>query len=188
MKLKLINQENRGSIPLWLWVVIAIGLFVALIFVIAIVTILIPIIMQVIGTNVSDPTDETHRMLSNAVDNPSALQYTPDVAFQPGDVLSAQAITERTGISKEQICMGALAFGEESENDDFEVWKGGASHGILYHGSGTTVKIAILCNVSFDDLENDIEAYGLEDEINLDNCPDECKKSGTCCAVMLIRT
>ncbi len=165
-------------------------LLIAAVIAMAILVILIPIIMQVMGIITSDPTDEAKRMLSNAVDNPSALQYTPEVAFQPGDVLSAQAITERTGIAKDQVCMGASDFGDESDEADFEVLKDEASHRILYHGSGTkTVKIAIVCNVSLNpDLKDDIRAYGLEADIALSDCPDTCDDGGTCCAVILKRT
>ncbi|MFH1240231.1 MAG: hypothetical protein V1672_03360 [Candidatus Diapherotrites archaeon] len=164
-------------------------LLIAAVIAMAILVILIPIIMQVMGIITSDPTDETKRMLSNAVDNPSALQYTPEVAFEPGDVLAAQAITERTGIAKDQVCMGALDFGDEGEDDDFEVLKDDAAHRILYHGTGTkTVKIAIVCNVSLEDLEDDIAAYGLDDKITLDDCPETCQEGGTCCAVILKRT
>lgn len=164
-------------------------LLIAAVIAMAILVILIPIIMQVMGIITSDPTDETKRMLSNAVDNPSAIQYTPDVAFEPGDALSAQAITERTGIAKDQVCMGALDFGDEDEEDDFEVLKGEFSHRILYHGSGTkTVKIAIVCNVSFKDLDDDINDYSLDDKIDMDACQDICEDRGTCCAVVLSRT
>lgn len=169
-------------------------LIVALPFVIIITALLLWVIVGEIQHamyhyNYSDPADETKRMLSIAIDNPNAIQYTSDVAFQPGSALAAKAITERTGISKDQICMGAADFGDESDDDDFEVLKGGTSHKILYHGtSAKTVKIVIVCNVNFTDLEKDIETYGLEDKINLDNCPNTCKESGTCCAVILKRT
>ena len=169
-------------------------LLIAAVIAMAILVILIPIIMQVMGIIKSDPTDETKRMISIAVDSPSNIQTTPDVAFEPGDVLSSQAITTRTGISKDQVCMGALTF---DEDDEFELASGGnSSHRLIFKGTGTlTVQVVVVCNVSHADLDDDMIAYGfidnedgLPDAIDLDDCPETCKSGGTCCAVILRRT
>ena len=171
-------------------------LLIAAVIAMAILIILIPIIMRVMGIITADPTVETRQIIGNAVDSPSALQRTSSVAFPPNSALSAQAITEGTGISPDQICMGSLDFGENDpqgfthiEGDESSLNK---YDRITYNGnSAQTVQVAVICNESSTLLLGDLVAYDMlvpnEEKIDEDHCVEMCGPRGKCCAIIVER-
>ncbi len=168
-------------------------LLIAAIVAMAILAILIPIIMQVMGLITASPLNETKSLLSDLVGSPGALKHTPEVVFEPDDVLAASALTERLPISKDQLCMSTGQFEEDDERgfdcigcDDTD------QHRIRYSGNTPqSAKIAIVCNVNLAELIGDIEAYGLDeyDEGNdIVSACDICEDKGKCCAIVLERS
>ncbi len=169
-------------------------LLIAAIVAMAILAILIPIIMQVMGLIKADPLEETKSMMSSKIAQPGALEHTKEVVFTPNYVLTASALSDRLPISKDQICMST---GEFTEDDGFECLNcdEDEQHRIRYNGSTEkTAQIAIVCNVDKDELLNDIDVYE-DDLLEGDGDPDIeeacdaiCSESAKCCALVLTRS
>lgn len=168
-------------------------LLIAAIVAMAILAILIPIIMNVMGLIKADPTNETRSLLSDLVGSPGAVKRTKEVVFSPDSVLAASALAERLPISADQICMSTGAF-KEDEDAGFECLDCDSTtdpHRLIFHGNADlTAKIAVVCNVSQDELEKDIDAYGLEysEGTSITNACGICENKGKCCAVVLERS
>ncbi len=169
-------------------------LLIAAIVAMAILAILIPIIMQVMGLIKADPMNETKSLLSDLVGSPGAVKRTKEVVFSPDSVLAASALAERLPISADQICMSTGKF-EEDDEDGFECLNCDGdpdkTQRIIYKGNGDiTAKIAVVCNVSNDELASDIGAYGLQYSTgnSLVAACEVCADKGKCCAIVLERS
>ena len=168
-------------------------LLIAAIVAMAILAILIPIIMNVMGLITADPTTETRSILSDLVGSPGAVKRTTEVTFEPDSVLAGSALAERIAISADQICMSTGKF-EEDKQAGFECInckKDAESQRIIYHGNANlTAKIAIVCNVSNVELAKDIDAYKLKysEGNDIDKACKICDDKGKCCAIVLERS
>ena len=89
-------------------------LLIAAIVAMAILAILIPIIMNVIGLIKASPQDEAKSLLSDLVGAPGALKHTKEVVFESDSVLAASALAERLPLAKDQICMSTGEFEEDA--------------------------------------------------------------------------
>jgi hypothetical protein len=181
-------------------------LLIAAIVAMAILAILIPIIMQVMGLITANPTDEAKQVMSALIDSPGSLKTTKNVTFSPESDLTGSALAERLAISQDQICMSTGQFESvDADESGFQCLgcddSDSSQHRIIYHGqSDKVVKIAIVCNRWTDDSGNDglaadLEDYGLDDFDNsdaandiVDNCDNLCSQGDTCCALVLKRT
>lgn len=165
-------------------------LLIAAIVAMAILGILVPIIMQVMGIITKDPIAETKTLISDLVNNPGTLRHTDAVTFQPNTALSADSLVEKTPLSPEQVCFSKGAF----EDTEFFQEIGSPVDKLLYTGgSDRTVKIAVLCQRGLGKLEEDMDAYATAQDAEylraalLESC--ECAEATqTCCAVILERT
>ena len=169
-------------------------LLIAAIVAMAILAILIPIIMNVIGLIKASPQDEAKSLLSDLVGAPGALKHTKEVVFESDSVLAASALAERLPLAKDQICMSTGEF-EEDDEAGFECLgcDSDTTHRIVYHGNSDRVaRIAVVCNVNLTELEDDIDAYGLEDfddgENDIASNCQICENKGKCCAIILKRS
>ena len=173
-------------------------LLIAAIVAMAILAILIPIIMQAMGWLTASPLNETKSLLTDLVGSPGALKHTPEVVFKPDDVLASSALVERLPISQDQVCISTGQFEEDSENgfecigcEDAE-----DNQRLVYHGaSDQAARLAVVCNVSLNELERDIDAYNLEDGdgewdggSSITDACQVCEGKGKCCAVVLKRS
>ncbi len=170
-------------------------LLIAAIVAMAILAILIPIIMQVMGLIKANPLNETKSLLSELIDSPGALKHTKEVVFEPNSVLAGSALAERVPIAKDQICMSTGQFLEDPERGFECLTCGGnpddAQQRIRYHGhSDQTAKIAIVCNVNMEELRIDLDDYGLTayDGTDIDTACGICDGKGKCCAIVLERS
>jgi hypothetical protein len=168
-------------------------LLIAAIVAMAMLAILIPIIMQAMGWLTNSPLNETKSLISDLVGSPGALKHTPEVVFKPEDVLASSALVERLSISKDQICMSTGQFEEDAENGFECIGCEDASDNqrLIYHGkSNRAAKIAIVCNVNVDELDSDIEAYGLDysEGTSITDACEVCEDKGKCCAIVLKRS
>ena len=168
-------------------------LLIAAIVAMAILAILIPIIMQVLGLIKANPTDEATSLLSSLVDSPGNISRTKEVIFEPGAALAASALSSKINIATDQICMSTGEF--ESDEDALFEWResdDGDEQRLLYNGnSEQQAKIAIVCNNNLDSLLDDIDFYSIDyDEGNdLENaCSAICADRGKCCAIVLERS
>ena len=172
-------------------------LLIAAIVAMAILAILIPIIMQVMGLIKANPTDEAKSLMSSLIDAPGSLRITKEVSFAPGTDISGSALAERVAISKDQICMSTGAFEAVDEGESGFQCLGcddsdASQQRIIYRGSSErVVKIAIVCN-KWPDLEDDLEDYKLEegdgDPDISESCESICQEEAKCCAVVLKRS
>ena len=166
----------------------AFKLLIAAIIAMAILGILVPIIMQVMGLIKNNPTDKTVSLLSELVDKPGTLKYAKDVSFDDANpTLSGTTLAEKTAVASDQICMD---LGEFSTDSSFTRVTSTTQHIITYTGSGKVVDLAVICNSSKAALIEDIDAYVPElltmpEPLSLD-C-DLCGVSGDCCAIILQR-
>jgi len=168
-------------------------LLIAAIVAMAILAILIPIIMNVMGLITADPTNEARSLLSDLVGSPGAIKRTTEVTFTPDSVLAASALAERLPISADQICMSTGQFAQD-EDAGFNCLNcdgsSGSPHRLIYNGSSNlTAKIAVVCNVSLAELTTDIGDYGLSDyEEDVTDACGICEDKGKCCAIVLERS
>ncbi len=168
------------------------------IFAIVIFGIYVPMIMSVAFPGSPHPSSEIKSLLTDLIGSPGALKFTPEVVFKPGDVFAASALVERLPISQDQICMSTGQFVEDSVNGFECIGCETASDNqrLIYHGSSNqATRIAVVCNVNLEELNNDIEAYKLENGSDSDwegtSIKDACKVCeglGKCCAVVLKRS
>jgi hypothetical protein len=167
-------------------------LLIAAIVAMAILAILIPIIMNVMGLITADPTNEARSLLSDLVGSPGAIKRTTEVTFTPDSVLAASALAERLPISSDQICMSTGQFGEDPDTG-FQCLNCGDTSKVdrlIYHGNANlTAKIAVVCNVSLEELTKDIGDYGLNSyNQDVTAACQICVNKGKCCAVVLERS
>jgi len=175
-------------------------LLIAAIVAMAMLAILIPIIMQAMGWLTNSPLNETKSLISDLVGSPGAVKHTPEVAFKPDEVLPASALVERLPISADQICMSTGQFEADEQNgfsciicsgrdEPCTACNGGDEPQRLRHnGNATTaVKIAVVCDNSLNELEEDIDAYGLEypQGNSIKEACQICKGKDKCCAIVL---
>lgn len=175
-------------------------LLIAAIVAMAILAILIPIIMQVMGLIKANPTDEAKSLMSSLIDAPGSMRITKEVSFGPGTDLSGSALAERVSVSKDQICMST---------GDFETAKSGkpgfeclnceapeaSQQRIVFNGTAErVVKIAIVCNKwtgKTGGLAADLDDYGLDGGDGAPkitkSCGNICSEGGKCCALVLKR-
>lgn len=175
-------------------------LLIAAIVAMAILAILIPIIMQVMGLIKANPTDEAKSLMSSLIDAPGSMRITKEVSFGPGTDLSGSALAERVSVSQDQICMSTGEFETVgSDEAGFQCLNcedsDSTQQRILFNGSAErVVKIAIVCNKWTGDsggLADDLEDYGLNDGEGdptiEESCGNICSEGGKCCALVLKR-
>lgn len=170
-------------------------LLIAAIVAMAILAILIPIIMQVMGLIKADPLDETKKLLSDLESNSGTLKHTQEVVFEPDGVLAGSSLEDGVPLSKDQICMSTGAFKEDTDSGFECIGCGDSSanqHRIRFNGnSERTAKIAVVCNDKLA-LMNDIDVYGLDEgeaSVNITaSCEALCAANAKCCAVVLKRS
>ncbi|MFH0905709.1 MAG: hypothetical protein V1824_00040 [archaeon] len=135
-------------------------LLIAAVVALALLGVLMPIIMNVLGFAQGDPTSTSKQLIKSQLDNPDALLYTEQVAFTNSKkTLSAAGITKDTGLPKEQV---AFIF-PDSLSNDFSV---NSTNSVLtYKKSSTTkAKVGVLCSETVVDLQTAFNSY-LEDEL-----------------------
>lgn len=165
----------------------AFKLLIAAIVAMAILGILMPIIMQVMGILTKPPADATITLIDKLAAQPGTMLMTEVVTFEPGGGnLVASTLAERTALSSEQICLslgdppkgfpndpdrGFTVLGSQDEGSHRIIWNGGQRQ---------QAKVAVVCNNSAESLDGDILAYELDAECY-------CPPSGRCCAVVVQR-
>jgi len=175
-------------------------LLIAAIVAMAILAILIPIIMQVMGLIKANPTDEAKSLMSSLIDAPGSMRITKEVSFAPGTDISGSALAERVSVSQDQICMSTGDFETaDSGEPGFECLNCDESDAsqqrMIFSGSGErVVKIAIVCNKWLGDssgLAQDLVDYKLDegdgDPNIVEACEKICSEGGKCCALVLKR-
>jgi len=174
-------------------------LLIAAIVAMAILAILIPIIMQVMGLIKANPTDEAKSLMSSLIDSPGSMRMTKEVSFAPGMDLSGSALAERVSISQDQICMSTGDFLTVEDDGDFQCLNcdgEGSQQRIIFQGNAErVVRIAIVCNRWSDDsggLLDDLKDYELDTgdgEPNItESCGNICDEGSKCCALVLKRS
>jgi hypothetical protein len=172
-------------------------LLIAAIVAMAILAILIPVIIQAMGFVRADPTNETRALLSEMLNLPGAVKFTPDLVFENGDVLSASSLANGLPLSEDQIC---FTIWHEVYKNDAEGNKEGTimdNFGVVFTDSGgkivyvgetsATVRIGVVCNKDVDALIEDIAVHAGQNADLTKMCK-VCEGKGKCCAVRFQRT
>ena len=153
---------------------------------------ILAVLMQILGMVdifQQDPNALTKQELTGALTNLGAPQIVKEAIFSNGTVLSAQAISDNSGIEPTQLCMGISAV----EDSGFELLGEGGESGVkIQYGRATDkkLKIIVICNY-YDWLvgsDGDLETYEYTDLIDISDCEDTCPEDGKCCAVMLTQS
>jgi len=174
-------------------------LLIAAVVAMAILAILIPIIMQVMGLITANPTDETRSLLGSLIDAPGSLRTTKVVSFSPGTDISGSSLAEKVALGKNQICMSTGEFPTDAEKG-FECLgcdsQDATQQRLIYHGTtNITAKIAVVCNkwveATDDGLAADLADHKLVDLEGapdiLESCGNICKPNAKCCAIVIKR-
>jgi len=160
-------------------------LLIAAIVALAILMILTPIIGSVLQIFQDDPAAKTIELLNDLYNRPGAIKTTArDVTFSPGTPLSAVSLAQSIPLSKEQICLSTGDF-EDSDTGFSLDEVGGEHHRIIWNGTANrNVKIAVMCHINLDSLEQELDNTLFEDF-----SPDcgICEGEGRCCIVALTK-
>ena len=129
-------------------------LLIAAVVALALLGVLMPIIMNVLGFAQRDPVSTSKQLLQGQVDNPGTLTYTDSVVFtDKKKSLSSSGISENTGLSPDQV---RFVVGDLATTDFVELVD---NKGIDYQKSTKgTYKIGIICDYKNNIIESS-EAY-----------------------------
>ena len=157
-------------------------LLIAAIVAMAILAILLPIILKAINVFQPHPTTEVTTVLNELVERPGTLRHTNEVVFQSDDSIAGASLANKLSISKNQICMSK---GDFKDDEDFKLLEGDNEHRIQYTGtSPRTVRMALICNVDQEALEEDFDFYDEEVGDYEIDC-EVCGENSKCCALYL---
>jgi len=183
------KEQVHKAFKLLIVVIVAVVLLVIVIFGI----LNLPIQTDDWGT----PLSKIRSLLIDLDDSSGALKYSSEVVFRPGDVLTASTLVERLSISQDQICMSTGQFAEDFVNGFECIGCEDASDNqrLVYHGSSNQVtRIAVVCDVNLEELNNGIEEYKLEngeggwEGTSIKDACRVCEGKGKCCAFVLERS
>ena len=174
-------------------------LLIAAVVAMAILAILIPIIMQVMGLITANPTDETRSLLGSLIDAPGSMRTTKVVSFTPGADLSGGNLAEKVSLGKSQICMSTGEFDRGFECLGCDTTDASQQRLIYTGTTNMTAKIAVVCNKWVVDNGSVVEDGGLAADLTdhklddiggtsiLEACTNICKENIKCCAIVLKR-
>ncbi len=111
-------------------------LLIAAVVALALLGVLLPIIMKNVNIG-GNPEESAQTLIRSQINSVGSLRYTESVKFKNGDSISAPALAEGTGLSRQQVCIL-----NPGSNFDGET---GAS--ITYNSSSTlSYQIGVLCD------------------------------------------
>lgn len=153
-------------------------LLIAAIVAVAILAILLPLL--VFPTIGRDPTTIAAEAIKTGLTIPGTSTLTPDVTFNKDQPLVASTLAQKSGqLTKEQVC---ISRGDFERNDYFTESKPGEI--ISYAGSGLKVKMAVLCDVGTEIVQNSASLPGINPDW-FSQCPACTSNSQPCCLVAL---
>lgn len=111
-------------------------LLIAAVVALALLGVLLPIIMKNVNIG-GNPEESAQTLIRSQINSVGSLRYTESVKFKNGDSISAPALAEGTGLSRQQVCI--VSPGSNFSGDS------GAS--ITYNSSSTlSYQIGVLCD------------------------------------------
>lgn len=110
-------------------------LLIAAVVALALLGVLLPIIMKNVNIG-GNPEESAQTLIRSQVNSVGSLRYTDEVKFKDGDSISAAALAEGTGLSRQQVCV---------VNPGTSFTGGGAT--ITYDSSSTlSYQIGVFCD------------------------------------------
>jgi len=186
------KEKAHRSVKLLMIMIAAIVILAIVIF-----GILNPIIMSVMTIDGTRPWSETKNLLTDLVGSPGVLKHTPEMTFEPNCVIAANDLVRGLPITSDRICMSIGQFAEDPVNGFECIGCEDASDNqrLVYHGSSNqSARLAVVCNVNLEELNNDLEEYNLEngdgswEGTSIKDACRICEGKGKCCAVVLKRS
>jgi hypothetical protein len=133
-----------------------------------------------------DPGDIAKSMISERLRNPGALARSDVITFETDSALAPSALTEGTGITRNQVCvsMGEYA----SDESDFEF----IGKSLYYRGtSPLDARISVMCDRAamlqegLQEFEFEWEFEDLAEDGDFEKCGADCSGNKTCCYIFV---
>ena len=132
-----------------------------------------------------DPGEIAKSMISERLRNPGALGRSDVITFETDSALAPSALTEGTGITRQQVCVSRGEYsGDES---DFEF----VGKALYYRGtSSLDARISVMCDRA-EQLDEGMEQFeyefyeGLEEDGTDTRCGADCTGNRTCCYIFV---
>ena len=135
-------------------------LLIAAVVALALLGVLLPIIMKNVNIG-GNPEESAQTLIRSQVNSVGSLRYTDEVKFKDGDSISAAALAEGTGLSRQQVCV---------VNPGTSFTGGGAT--ITYDSSSTlSYQIGVFCDY-YDEIDDSLDDFEDEMPEDLGVCED----------------
>jgi len=135
-------------------------LLIAAVVALALLGVLLPIIMKNVNID-GNPEESAQTLIRSQANSVGSLRYTDEVKFKDGDSISAAALAEGTGLSRQQVCV---------VNPGTSFTGGGAT--ITYDSSSTlSYRIGVFCDY-YDELDDSLNYFEDEMPEDLGVCED----------------
>ena len=133
-----------------------------------------------------DPGDIAKSMISERLRNPGALARSDVITFETDSALAPSALTEGTGITRQQVC---ISMGEyASDESDFSF----VGKALYYQGtSPLDARISVMCDRAtmldegLQDFDFEWDYEGLEEDGSFTQCGTDCTGNKTCCFIFV---
>ena len=129
-----------------------------------------------------DPTSVAKELIGDRLKYPSSPKTSDVIRFTNGSNIAPRAITEGTGITKDQVCIHMGDFAEEGSGFEFM-----GETGILqYTGSAIDARITVVCD-KYDMVKDVVSGLGFDLTGNYVKCGSSCEEGSkrTCCVVIV---
>lgn len=134
-----------------------------------------------------DPGGIAKTMISERLRNPGALARSDVITFETDSALAPSAMTEGTGITREQIC---ISKGEYSGDDNFKF----IGKALYYQGTTSlAARLSVMCDkasnlgaeLSAFDFQWNFEEPGADVDTEDTQCGTGCEGGKTCCYIFV---